>query len=1122
MAFALAAALLIAPAQTRAADVTIDPATTFQTIDGFGSCLAWWVNDPNASIYYNPTFRSLYAKDLGFNMLRVEMHTSALMGPGGTLSSPVDLVDDLNSNIAKLNMARREVAVYGDLAAYLRDNVLDPGSFKLVGAFWSPPHWLKGPTGTKYWTGDAAPWAQGDSNTAGGRLKQDAASKTQFARYAAAWIKGFEQRYGVTWAGVSLQNELIFETAYNSATYYKNEAGENGQFWQYADMLRAVADYFNAKGVTTKIMGPHHSHIAGRPGNPWHFGVQMSFIDAVRNHASGNLMNEIDIIASNDYVDEGMQNHAVMMRAYWEGRSKTSAAWQPGPEGNVSQYGKPNWYQETSGESTAWDKDNALGLALRYQNALVQGGASAYIYWQTADDAAEPSAQLLLGSSQLQNPHASKKYCAVKHFSRYIRPGSKRVKATFDQSGWAALGGANQDDTYNSLNVSAYVKGGDLTVVLVNMRSAADTTNVKIPSSLGISSLQQFRTSASESFATQANLAVSNGQVSVSVPPLSVVTLYGRGGGGTPAPTPTPSPSPNPNPTTQSLTVGKAGTGSGTVTSSPAGISCGTVCSASYANGTSVTLTASPASGSTFGGWSGACSGTGSCTVAMSSARSVTATFAAASNPGGTTATYGNGGNPWAVGAATRRIEAENYDTGGEGAGYHDASPGNSGGQYRNDDVDLEPASAGGYDVGWVAPGEWLQYTVDVAAAGSYELTLHVARKVDGSQGLKVLAGGSDVTGELAVPATGAWQTWVDVKKTVTLAAGRQQLRVVAVGSEFNLDWLELKQGSGTTTPPPAGRQTYGNGGGAWSIGSSVARIEAENYDAGGEGVAFHDSDGSNSGGACRKDAVDLEAASGGGYNVGWIAGGEWLEYSVNVAKAGNYDVSLRVARLPAGSAAVRVLFGGADKTGDLAVPSTAGWQNWTTVTKTVSLAAGPQLMRVGMRGSEFNVDWVEVKPSTSTATPPTEPPPSTSGLTVYDDALASDWSDWSWTATTNVAATSPVKSGSKAITATLGGYGALSLRKGVAQSTSGYTALRFWVHGGTGSAKALRVFTYTADGSGTSPIVHVNAPANTWTEVRVPLLLLGNPASIKRIAIQEHTGMAQPAIAVDDIRLVP
>jgi hypothetical protein len=75
------------------------------------------------------------------------------------------------------------------------------------------------------------------------------------------------------------------------------------------------------------------------------------------------------------------------------------------------------------------------------------------------------------------------------------------------------------------------------------------------------------------------------------------------------------------------LTVTEAGTGTGTVTSSPSGISCPTTCSANYNSGTPVTLTAAAGVGSTFAGWSGACSGTGSCSVTMSAAKSVTATF---------------------------------------------------------------------------------------------------------------------------------------------------------------------------------------------------------------------------------------------------------------------------------------------------------------------------------------------------------------------------------------------------------------------------------------------------------------------------------------------------------------
>lgn len=87
------------------------------------------------------------------------------------------------------------------------------------------------------------------------------------------------------------------------------------------------------------------------------------------------------------------------------------------------------------------------------------------------------------------------------------------------------------------------------------------------------------------------------------------------------------------SPSEFALTVALAGTGSGTVTSSPAGISCGIDCSEAFASGTEVTLAAAPATGSTFSGWSGACSGTGACKVTMSATRSVTATFTKEATP---------------------------------------------------------------------------------------------------------------------------------------------------------------------------------------------------------------------------------------------------------------------------------------------------------------------------------------------------------------------------------------------------------------------------------------------------------------------------------------------------------
>jgi hypothetical protein len=66
-------------------------------------------------------------------------------------------------------------------------------------------------------------------------------------------------------------------------------------------------------------------------------------------------------------------------------------------------------------------------------------------------------------------------------------------------------------------------------------------------------------------------------------------------------------------------------------------------------------------------------------------------------------------------------IQAEDFDTGGEGVTYHDTTAGNRGGVYRQTSVDLEATvdTSFGYNVGWIAPGEWLAYSVDVRQSGS-------------------------------------------------------------------------------------------------------------------------------------------------------------------------------------------------------------------------------------------------------------------------------------------------------------------------------------------------------------------------------------------------------------------
>jgi len=160
---------------------------------------------------------------------------------------------------------------------------------------------------------------------------------------------------------------------------------------------------------------------------------------------------------------------------------------------------------------------------------------------------------------------------------------------------------------------------------------------------------------------------------------------------------------------------------------------------------------------------------------------------------------------------------------------------------------------------------------------------------------------------------------------------------------------------------------TVGNGCGQTPfLGSAFVfptKIEAEDFDAGGEGVAYHDTDAGNNGGQYRTaEDVDIEACgdAGGGYNIGWLAPGEWLEYTVTVPIAGDHTFDIRVASLSAGGT-FHISFDGTDQTGEITVPVTGGWQTWTTVSATAILSAGNQTMRFVPTSDAFNINYFEV-----------------------------------------------------------------------------------------------------------------------------------------------------------------
>jgi hypothetical protein len=418
------------------------------------------------------------------------------------------------------------------------------------------------------------------------------------------------------------------------------------------------------------------------------------------------------------------------------------------------------------------------------------------------------------------------------------------------------------------------------------------------------------------------------------------------------------------------------------------------------------------------------------------------------------------------------RLQAEDYKTGGEGVGYHDLSAGNTGNQYRTDNVDIEATTdaGGGFNVGWIDAGEWLEYNVNVSATANYTLT---ARMASGNAGTKTATVTVDgvAKGTFSFTDASGWQSWKDVTVAgVNLTAGAHVLRITMTTGGFNLNYLDVigaanqapisnagvdrtvntgtlvtldgrassdpdngpspltyswAQIGGTAvtlggantsqpsfTPSTAGIYTFRltvSDGAATAFDDIVVtantgtvyinlpgRLQAEDYKTGGEGVGYHDLTAGNTGNQYRTDNVDIEATTdaGGGYNVGWIQTGEWLEYNINVTATGTYSFTARMASGSAGTKTASVTVDGAAK-GTFNLTNVTGWQSWYDVTVAgLSLTAGTHVLRVTMTVGDFNLNYLDVSATANqvpVANAGTDKTVNTNTLVTLDGRASSD-----------------------------------------------------------------------------------------------------------------------------------
>jgi glucosylceramidase len=374
-------------------------------------------------------------------------------------------------------------------------------------------------------------------------------------------------------------------------------------------------------------------------------------------------------------------------------------------------------------------------------------------------------------------------------------------------------------------------------------------------------------------------------------------------------------------------------------------------------------------------------------------------------------------------------------------------------------------AQAGGRDIALVKTFSNVTVTDGV-------LNIGLAQVVENTSidGVEVIVGTPTATSTAAPPAT-ATRT-----RTSTTGTGATATRTATRTST-----TAQPAATRTSTPIPS------TNGSPWGgVAAAVpGTIQVENFNTGGQGVAYNDIDAANQGGQYRTtEGVDIEASSdaGGGYNAGWADAGEWLKYTVNVTTAGSYNLTARVAS-QTGGASFHVEVDGVNATGALAVGATGGWQTWADVTRAgISLQAGQHVLRLVFDAPGGNYNYLAL---TSGSAPGTNLVVN-AGFEASAGQAISGWQTWSPNASED-ADYSETYSGAHGGTLHGTHYKASAYTVYTYQTAGGlanglYT-LRAWVKGGGGQTTAQLEAKDYGGALLAAPIGNLAA----WTQVSIP-----------------------------------
>ena len=443
-------------------EVIVDGTQRYQTIEGFGTCLIAWVGRFR-ELYRTEEFQRIYVEGVGFNMLRVNMW-------GPTFERQTEDWRQISCEDFDMGASNGRARIFVDFGRGILK--INPG-IKIIGTVWSPPAWMK--LNKSITDNKSGAIRAGDYRGINNRV--DPKYYRHFCKWMVEYVK-IHQKMGVPFYAVSVGNEVQFTQSFESCVWDGKD---------YVTIIIMLREMLDAEGLRdVKIFGPETmtSHL--------YEGGTGSYVKAIKDNE--RALKALDIFATHGYED-GIKAE---MSATSSGKFLDL----------IKDTNKPFWITEGGTGGHDWPEPIQEGIGNALHNALVAGNCSAFVPWQITENRKNTHCIMLMST------YTPKTYTAM-HYSRFIRPGARRIEAR---------------PGFGSIQVGAFLhnKDGVVTIVAINPNKSTERLSLTFKNLTGLTSLKVYRTSASENMQKADEVRVSNNKSAFDMTPLSIVTFSGK------------------------------------------------------------------------------------------------------------------------------------------------------------------------------------------------------------------------------------------------------------------------------------------------------------------------------------------------------------------------------------------------------------------------------------------------------------------------------------------------------------------------------------------------------------------------------------------------------------------